>query len=119
MDLLKNIGAGKRRRRVSRGHKGGDVLKNLGLKMGGNGDGVPVVPLDPTSEGNEKKEGFDLFKYGGQGTAPFDPTASKVGGYSRDGVKGGNPHAKTGGRKSRRSGRKSRRSRRRSRSSRK
>ena len=122
MNMLHKITGAGNRRRGSRGHKGGDVLKNLGLKMGGNpyygDDQVQSMEQNPTSGGNEKKEGFGI-KYGGQGTSPFDPTTRKVGGYSRDGVNGGNPHAKTGGRKSRRSGRKSRRSRRRSRSSRK
>jgi hypothetical protein len=122
MDLLKKIGAGKRRG-GSRGHKGGNVLKKFGLKMGGNPDDVVMNEgdknEDTVSGGNEKKEGMFGFKYGGEGNASFDSPLKNVGGYSRD-VKGGNLNVKTGGRKSRRSGRKSRRSRRgRSRSSRK
>jgi hypothetical protein len=129
MDLLKKIGAGKRRR-GSRGHKGGNVLKNLGLQMGGNPDDVGMnegnINETTVSGGNEKKERFLGINYGG--TDSFDSPLKNVGGYSRDGVKGGN-HVKTGGRthgrtnggkrKSKRGGRKSRRSRRRSRSSRK
>jgi hypothetical protein len=102
MDLLKKIGAGKRRR-ISRHYRGGLGLDTLGLNMGGeqNND-VQNQDKNPTSGGNEKKEPFG-FKYGGQGTEYNKPVNTV----------GGNADAKKyGGRKSRRSGRKSRRSRR-------